>query len=182
MKNFRASVLLFIVSIVPGLSAVAQVSPDEGVRGSITSARCQYAASDACSSSELTPLNYDAEANKTFGQLSGPPGLPSRPTAYPGSYRPRSMGSGRRLAIGAAIGLGIGAAIGVKAGEHQPNGVTLKASAVFGVLGAAIGAGIASMPSPGSASSRHYRSRPQRRRRFDKEDEMASISAPLTLP
>lgn len=209
MKNLRAAVLLFALPILLALSTLAQVSPDEGIRGpvtladaslagetiaadsadsadSIATARCRYAVSGVCGGSSESDhsnqANGDAQANKTFSQISRPTGLPPRPMAYPGGYRPRGMGSGRRLAIGAAIGLGIGAAIGVKVGEHQSSGVKVKTSALFGVFGAAIGAGIASVPSPRYRSPRRYRSRPRRRRRFADEGEMADVSKTVATP
>jgi hypothetical protein len=202
MKNLRAAALSLALLVPFAPTTLAQVSPDGGVRDSrtlsedslaakpapadsVATARFRYAADVPCSDSrDSSQSNSDARGDKTVAQRSGPlpPPMQPGPMAYPASYGTSRAGSGRRLAIGAAIGLGIGAAIGVKAGEHQPSGVTVKASAVLGILGAAIGAAIASMPSPGYRNSRRYRGRRPRRRRFDNDGEMAGVSEPVAIP
>jgi hypothetical protein len=156
---------------------------------SIAAARCSYApGEEACAGLvDSNQADRSANADSTVSQFRRrPPGPPMRrgPMAYPQSYAPGGMASARHVAIGAAIGFGIGAAIGAKVGRGQPAGVTIKASALFGVLGAAVGAGIASrppFPARGWSRNRPHRGRPGHKR-LDDEDEMASVSKAAETP
>jgi len=129
-------------------------------------ARCAYAPDETCWSQ--TPARPPRSGGVSLAQLPGRiPGPPRRVRAgigYPPPTYQRWHGevSGSHVAIGAAIGLTLGALIGSRGGAKAAFGFGLVGSG----LGAAFGAGIPPMPSPG------YRGWP------DDEDQNASRSRP----
>jgi hypothetical protein len=133
----------------------------------VVAARCAYTqAEKACAGAANSPNPADAGGSPTLAQLPrrmGPMGPPMGRAAYPGMWISRP--SPAHVLIGAAFGFAIGAGFGSQgnASVRQSLGV----GALFGLIGAGIGAGIPSFPSP-----RYHR------RDWPDDDEEASRSKP----
>ena len=187
MKALRIVPLLATLLLTMRLSASAQNAgsqePDS-LPATVSAARCQYTPADeACGVDGQSEVSENASLAQFPPPHSGPP-MQRRPMAYPASYPRGGMASGRRVAIGAAIGFGLGAVIGARAGRDQPTGTTIKVSALFGAIGAAMGAAFASTPSfrSGGWGGSRPRRGGWRHRKFDDGDETASATASKPRP
>lgn len=149
---------LLLLALLLASSALAQTDNSQTTNGlskndlaqQVAVARCAYTeAEQACASNAKKAP--DAGSNTTLAQLPrrmGPMGPPMGRAAYPGMWMSRP--SPAHLLIGGLVGFGVGVAVGAR----NNGGVrgSLGIGALFGLIGAGIGAGVPSFPSP-----RYYR-------------------------
>lgn len=149
-------------------------------------AHCAYAPTDTICEANAPSGNAPAD-HDTLAQLPGhmpPPPSHLHEAPMGGPYRGSLAGApdGRHVLIGAAIGFGLGAAAGSKSGVRASFGI----GALFGFIGAGIGAGIQSFPHPSryrrrwdddeEASNRRLRHKAQPKRQYDSGQQTALAS------
>ena len=187
IPSLLASLLWAVTQTTMAQTIDPQEASDSAYSDAIAAARTAYTQSETISATPNDPgaIQQSGDEQKdddnTLAQMRRGPGRPfprraayPRRASYPGMWA--EPGNGRHAAIGAAIGFGLGVAVGA-GGPDLPAGDKVKASLLFGAVGALIGTAVGySVPSMHTwAGSRH-------RPRWPEEDELATASGVARAP
>lgn len=163
--------LLLLASTALAQTDIPQATTDLNASEHVAFARCAYTPTDNNCADEISPTNGHGSNSTTTlaqtphrmpGPIPGPMGGP--PMVRPGMWMSRP--STAHVLIGGLIGFGFGVAAGARGSAGVRGSIGI--GALFGFIGAGIGAGIPSLPSP-----RYYR-------RDWPDDEEASRSKPAS--
>ena len=163
---------LLLASTALAQTDIPQATTDLSASGHVAFARCAHTPTDNDCAGEISPTNgHNSNSTTTLAQMPhrmpgpmpGPMGGP--PMVRPGIWMSRP--STAHVLIGGLIGFGFGVAAGARGSAGVRGSIGI--GALFGFIGAGIGAGIPSFPSP-----RYYR------RDWPDDDEDASRSKPAS--